>query len=653
MKQHIDRRYTGLVEVGQGGMATVFRATDTQLERDVAIKVILPEHAGKPKFRSRFEREVKALARLHHPNIVAVYDYHSSTECSYYVMPLIEGKLLKDLIAAKGKSPDLLLSVMRDVLSALSYAHGKNVIHRDVKPENIIIDSTGRVYLTDFGIAHIDEAELTKLTQQGSFLGTPAYASPEQIEGERLTPASDIYSLGIVLYEFITGAPPFRGTMNGVITGHLTKEPPPIAPGPLPEAIRSIVPIVMRMIAKKPQDRYSGCDEILALLGGYRGNGGAVTSVQKRCERCGAELKSAGTLCDKCALANRKAGPGDTVRLQTAGGTLPMPGGSEVYGLPLYRRRLKDTARLMERLKETRTDVSRERYRELGMLYRTRMEALKSAIGDLSRKGELRLKEISGELKKTRGLLARAGKDMKEIELLRGQSALTGDEYSRRRADCEKRIAETGRVLAALESEESGLRDVLDGGCEKEYPESDATLIDSRAVEISGMEPGVNLRARKFIRRTAFILTAALLIITAHYAWDRLTARRGIVKGNNIALRKTSSLTSPVLLRLKKGEPVVILDERVSRTSSEGMTRGPVFIESAGAAYTIPAGSSLTIIYRTGDSYYVAFRSGGREIRGLVPVNELSPLKGKTWYQIKTDKDVRGWVLARFIEQQD
>jgi len=220
--ESIDQRYNSLKLIGQGGMASVYSAWDTSLERKVAIKVISSEVSANPAFITRFKREIKTLAGLQHPNIMPIYDSGIHEGNLYYVMALIEGSTVMESVAKKEIPLDLFKKTALSLLSALDYAHTHGIIHRDIKPENIFLTTTGNAILADFGIAQNQSSEETKLTTDGSFIGTIAYAAPEQIDGQPLNARSDIYSLGAVLYFILNGAPPFKGTLSQIITAQQT-----------------------------------------------------------------------------------------------------------------------------------------------------------------------------------------------------------------------------------------------------------------------------------------------------------------------------------------------------------------------------------------------------------------------------------------------
>ena len=250
-------QYTLEREIGRGGMGVVYLATDDQLERPVAIKT-LPQHlAADPRVRTRFLREARTAGALSHPNIVPVYTAAEREGVVYFAMRYINGESLADRITRSGSlDPGEVVSLLRQLASALVYAHANGVVHRDIKAENVLLDSeTGRAMLTDFGIARLTEVQ--PLTATGTVLGTVQYMSPEQVSGETLDGRSDLYSLGILAFYALCGRFPFeRPTASAIVVAHVTSAPPKVcslATG-VPSALGDIVD---RLLAKSPADRYA------------------------------------------------------------------------------------------------------------------------------------------------------------------------------------------------------------------------------------------------------------------------------------------------------------------------------------------------------------------------------------------------------------
>ena len=245
--------------LGTGGMGSVFLARDLRLDRDVAVKVVSPELASSAALRQRFLREARTIARLRHPNIVDVYTAGEGEGLAYFVMQCVPGESLRDYLEREKRvSPARAAVILRDLASALAYAHAQGIVHRDIKPENVLIDSrTGTAHLTDFGVARAFEATDERMTGTGLILGSPRYMSPEQAAGDReLDGRSDIYSLGLVGYEMLTGEPTFSGASPvSVIAKQITEVPPPVstrADG-VPPALAHAID---KAVAKDPNERW-------------------------------------------------------------------------------------------------------------------------------------------------------------------------------------------------------------------------------------------------------------------------------------------------------------------------------------------------------------------------------------------------------------
>jgi eukaryotic-like serine/threonine-protein kinase len=259
-----DGRYRIQRKLGAGGMADVYLAEDQELGRRVAIKILNGRHANDDQFIERFRREAKNAAALNHPNIVSIYDRGEAEDTYYIAMEFLDGRTLKELIVGRGAAPiNVAVEYARQILSALRFAHRHGIVHRDIKPHNVLVDAEGRVKVTDFGIAR---AGTSQMTETGSIVGTAQYLSPEQARGGEVDPRSDLYSLGVVLYELLTGKTPFDGeTPVEIAMKHLSTTPKP------PSKLRSDIPpaldmVVLRALAKNPDDRYQSADEMEADL---------------------------------------------------------------------------------------------------------------------------------------------------------------------------------------------------------------------------------------------------------------------------------------------------------------------------------------------------------------------------------------------------
>src|SRR5918996_479892 len=260
-------RYEVEQTLGEGGMARVFRGTDRVLGRTVALKVLSARFAGDRTFVARFRREAQAAAGLNHPSVVAVFDTGSGGNAHYIVMEYVEGETLDDLLKREGKlPPDRARDIAAEVARALGVAHASGLVHRDVKPGNVMLTADGRVKVMDFGIARA--AADDKLTQTGTVLGTAAYISPEQAQGRQVDPRSDVYSVGCVLYELVTGRRPFTAdSAVAVANMHVHEEPTPpseIEPGIPPD----LEAVVLRAMAKEPEARFADGEDLRRALVG-------------------------------------------------------------------------------------------------------------------------------------------------------------------------------------------------------------------------------------------------------------------------------------------------------------------------------------------------------------------------------------------------
>src|SRR5919199_2185620 len=254
-------------EVGRGGMGIVYCAKDKRLKRTVAIKLLPPELAFRSEIRTRFLREAETAAQLSHPNIVPIYSVDESDGLVYFVMACVDGDNLGKRIHDRGPLPiDETRRILAEVAEALAYAHARSVVHRDIKPDNILLDAAdGRALVTDFGIARaVIEGSDSRLTATGMAIGTPAYMSPEQSAGDReIDGRSDLYSLGVVAYQMLAGELPFQASSTpAMLVKHLSERPLPIEQR-RPDVPPDLSTIVMRLLEKDPANRFAGAAELL------------------------------------------------------------------------------------------------------------------------------------------------------------------------------------------------------------------------------------------------------------------------------------------------------------------------------------------------------------------------------------------------------
>ena len=264
----VDGRYRILRRLGSGGMADVYCAEDEQLGRRVAVKVLHRRFAEDAQFVERFRREASSAAGLQHPNIVGIFDRGEWDGTYYIAMEFVEGRTLKDIVREKGPAPpEAAVDITLQILRAARFAHNRGVVHRDIKPHNVLIDPDGRVRVADFGIAR---AGTSDMTETGSIMGTAQYLSPEQAQGRAVDARSDLYSIGIVLYELLTGRVPFDADSPVTVALMQVNEPPPPPRAIVPEIPPSLEAVVLRALEKDPARRFADADEFIAALEGGR-----------------------------------------------------------------------------------------------------------------------------------------------------------------------------------------------------------------------------------------------------------------------------------------------------------------------------------------------------------------------------------------------
>ncbi|MDI7260480.1 MAG: protein kinase [Thermodesulfobacteriota bacterium] len=249
-------RYQMIRELGRGSMGVVYQGRDPQIDRLVALKVLRQDRITSEAFVLRFLKEAKAIGRLSHPRIVSIYDVGQGRGTIYLAMEFIEGETLNHIIEKKKLSLEEIINLNIQIAETLDYAHQKGIVHRDIKPSNIILQVNGQIKITDFGIARIEDPSMPQQTQAGEILGTPAYMSPEQVLSHPVDGRSDLFSLGIILYESTTGSRPFRGENMAAIFNAITQEHP-IEPSKINPAIsQSLSQVIMKCLSKKPDDRF-------------------------------------------------------------------------------------------------------------------------------------------------------------------------------------------------------------------------------------------------------------------------------------------------------------------------------------------------------------------------------------------------------------
>lgn len=255
--------YKIVAPLGEGGMAAVYKAYQPAMERFVAVKVLSRTLAESTEFTNRFQREAIMLARLQHPHILPVFDYGQVDGYSYIVMPFLQNGTLAELLEARRRTLPEIHQIMTQIGSALGYAHARGMIHRDVKPSNVLIDEQGNCLLTDFGLARMMQASSDRLTSAGAIMGTPAYMSPEQGKGDSVDLRSDLYSLGVIFYEMLTGQVPYQDTLPMMVVIKHIRDPLPSARELAPELNDATERVLIKSLAKEPDERYQTAEDFV------------------------------------------------------------------------------------------------------------------------------------------------------------------------------------------------------------------------------------------------------------------------------------------------------------------------------------------------------------------------------------------------------
>ena len=264
----LEGRYEIIKLLGRGGMAVVFLAKDLTLERQVAIKVLPPEMSHDPKLIPRFQQEAKTAARLDHPNIIPIYRVESEAGLVYFVMKYVTGHSLDQLVDQGPVPFETARRILREAALALGHAHKRGIVHRDVKPANIMLEADGRVMLTDFGISKALDGG-SALTGTGAVIGTPHYMAPEQAKGQEVDGRADQYSLGVVGHHILTGKQPFEGSSHSILYKHVFEQPPRIFEA-RPDAPADLCAALDRALSKEPEKRFASMEEFAAAVSGER-----------------------------------------------------------------------------------------------------------------------------------------------------------------------------------------------------------------------------------------------------------------------------------------------------------------------------------------------------------------------------------------------
>ncbi|MBI2195070.1 MAG: serine/threonine protein kinase [Planctomycetes bacterium] len=265
-------------ELGRGGMGVVYKAMDTTLQRYVAVKVLPAELASEPLIVARFVREARSLAKLHHPNLMNIYTVGEEDGQHYFAMELVEGETLAAVLREKGAfSVQKTVDIMIQVLAGLERVHGAGLVHRDIKPSNIMLDTAGRAILMDFGLAKARTDQV--LTAPGSIMGTPEYMPPEQVHGEEADARSDLYSIGVVLFQMVTGWPPFTDKSDiNILKKHMDEKPPRLTEVAV-DVPFTFDAIVQRLMSKRPEDRFQSASDLAQELVRFRDSTGRTATM--------------------------------------------------------------------------------------------------------------------------------------------------------------------------------------------------------------------------------------------------------------------------------------------------------------------------------------------------------------------------------------
>ena len=274
-------RYRIISELGKGSMGVVYKAHDPEIDRMIALKVMRPDRLASDALQLRFLKEARAVGRLSHPGIVTVYDVGRDHDTIFIAMEFLEGRPLSDSVRRGAMPVETVVDIGVQVADALDYGHGKGIVHRDIKPTNIIMTPDGKAKITDFGIAHIEDPQATQQTQAGEILGTPAYMAPEQVKGQPVDGRSDLFSLGVILYELATGVKPFKGNNMASLFHSITMDTPEPPSAIAPLLTKPLSDLIVRSLDKDPGKRFQSGAEMVRALQQASTKPAAPTTLQK------------------------------------------------------------------------------------------------------------------------------------------------------------------------------------------------------------------------------------------------------------------------------------------------------------------------------------------------------------------------------------
>ncbi len=593
----IEGKYRLDALLGEGGMGCVYRATRLLIGDSVAIKILHTETMHDPNAIERFRREAQAAARLKHPNVVAIYDFGvGAADSVYLVMELADGEDLRALIERRGKlSLSLASELLDQICSALDEAHQRDIVHRDLKPENILVRSTGngyRVKVLDFGIAKLRDLSTTSatLTQAGTVIGTPAYMSPEQCRGREVDSRSDIYSLGIILYEMLTGSVPFYARHSAeVVALHVSElPPPPSARNPsIPQAVESVV---MRALQKKPEARQQSAGEFAKELSTAVRAANASPQSTEAMPLAPAPMTVPVAQVSTSATtppAPSSPSPSPLAHLQEGSPLGHLHGGPAYPPQPVYA----PTA--MEMPGRT-------------VPQQAPPEAAKSGMPAV-------LKVLVGV-----------------VLLAIGVGLGIGAKYAIERFTADR----AGSGVPNSNSDVSGGKGGIDPltNTNTGVPPSSNVLLPPVKNENTAANRNTNTAVPNENRNTGG------------------GTRTGRVTSSKVTVRDSPSIRGAAVGLLDSGERVEVLAEQENTNANEGViAREARFSgDSAGSPSTLPSGRGVIILRDAGDSFYVETTDRGRTIRGYVFKRDVTSGE-KTWFRVRSAGGKAGWVNAQFI----
>ena len=592
----IEGKYRLDALIGEGGMGCVYRATRLLIGDTVAIKILHSDTMRDPNAIERFRREAQAAARLKHPNVVAIYDFGVGADDSVYlVMELADGEDLRSLIERHGKlSLQVAAELLDQICSALDEAHQHNIIHRDLKPENILVRSTQRGYrikVLDFGIAKLKDLSTTSanLTQAGTVIGTPSYMSPEQCRGREVDSRSDIYSLGVILYEMLTGSVPFFAKHSAeVVAMHVSEAPPP------PSARNPAVPpaveaVVMRALQKHPDARQQSAGELAKELSTAVRAAVSAPQITEPMPLAPAPNTVQGAPASTASVAPVVPTPPSPSPLAHLQGASPLGQFSEPMPLPPpgYAPTMQEAMR-------------------------SHAPAAPTATVAAPRSG------MSAVTKVVLGVFL----------LAIGVGLGIGAKFL-----IEKVLAERANVGATNANSGAGSVDTNAGsnGNVDLKPPANANTIQNENRPSNSNDNAANQNAN----RNSNTGTGE---------------RSGRVTTSKVTVRDAPSIRGSAIGLLEANERVAILEERENTSANEGVLAQDARFngEGSGAPATLPRGRGVIVLRDAGDSYYVETTDKGRTIRGYVFKKDVTS-GTKLWFRVRSASGKSGWVNSQFV----